>query len=964
MPRQRPHPHPSIFVLMLLALTPATGRAAAEPAPGARAAISTPRPHFFPVSAAGAELMREVWEAGGLRGNPQVRAVVERMMADEAAGLAEPPVEPAAIAQPFQIQALGNDAIANNRALSSCTCSGRPISQAEPSIAAWGPYALASWNDRRSLCAPAGSPSQSHAWSMDYGATFREGMLLRGPGPTDAFHGDPTVAVNRKTGDFYISGILRQGSTFVGVAAVRGHFSPDSFVIDTRRVIALAAGGDFLDKPWMAADSLTGNVYITWTNFPADLSTRIELQRLDADLNPLGPIQVVRNEPYGVYGVQGSFPTVGPDGVLYVPYSVLYGDTLSTLWNTPSHLEVVRSNDGGATFGPPHTIVSPYYHPLAIPPGSQRGFWPQLLAMDVDRTHGPHRGRAYVVWPEGRPLGGAVFGNTSVVEKENNGFFASATPFTPGQTLRATSNGVDKDIFKFTGTRGQIFFWMGDSAGNVSLRTRLLCAADTSTVANYHLFYTRATNSGGSGGASAIGLPYDGTYYLVVESPFANFGGYRFSTALVPGSPSDRARGTRDEFVSYSDDGATWSTPARLNDNDPWFDGSEPQVAVDGRGRVHTCWLDWRDDTQCGTSSSVYGASSGDGGVTWGANRRLSDASSFWGALASCSDNNQGDFMQMAADGDHVYAASPDSRLGDPDIFVDASSYASTASCPANQVIVAAYDNVLQFPLTNNGNFATPLAWALSDNRGWLTGASPGTSGSATLAANGGTITISGTFHPPVACSGDSTVVSFVTSDPYIPGMYDTCRTVLHCDAVVPTLLALVDDRVVGDRVTLIWHGADAAGALATIERRGAGEDWASRATISADHAGTFTFEEGGVPPGRYAYRIRVEGGALSTSGDVWVEVRALELALRGTRPNPAGGGPIMVSFTLPGSAPATLEVLDLAGRRLASRAVGGLGPGTHELRLSEAESFPGGVYLMRLRQGAKEVVSRAVVVR
>ena len=83
MPR-RPHPHPAFLVLVLFALFPVMGRAA-----------SAPR-RIIPVSAAGAELMRQVWEAGGLRNNPQARAVVERMQADEAGGLSEPPTEPGA----------------------------------------------------------------------------------------------------------------------------------------------------------------------------------------------------------------------------------------------------------------------------------------------------------------------------------------------------------------------------------------------------------------------------------------------------------------------------------------------------------------------------------------------------------------------------------------------------------------------------------------------------------------------------------------------------------------------------------------------------------------------------------------------------------------------------------------------------------------------------------------------------
>lgn len=829
----------------------------------------------------GVELGGEAWDTNRLQRNPRIREELERLGHEEEEWDALQSLPPGEVGPPYVVQALGTDVCVNDRSLSTCTCSaGRRISQAESSVAAWGPYVVVSWNDRRGVCLGGDQPSQSYAWSSDYGATFHEGALLRGPGANDFFHGDPTVAVNRNTGVFYISGILRQTNTFVGIVALRGHFVADTFAIDTRRVIALAQDFDFLDKPWMAVDPASGHVYVTWTNFHGDYTGAIELQRLDANLDPLGPVVVVMHSPYGAEGPQGSFPTVGPNGELYVPYGIFYADTTSALWSTPSRFEVRRSDDDGLTFGPPATIASVQYHPQVIVTGNQRGFWADLFAMDVDRSNGPHRGRSYVVWSEHRPIGGAQFGSNSVFEQESNDFFARATAFTPGDLIRASSSISEKDRFRFTGHRGEVF-WCTTDSSTLALRARLLCFADTASLATYRLFYSRASNAAGDF-QFAVGLPYDGTYYLEVDNQSGQTGTYLIRTALVPASPSDRSRDIRDIYVSWSDGGSTWSPPIRLNDDDPWFDASDPQVAVDGKGRVHTFWFDWRDDPECGTSSNQYGRSSGDGGVTWGANRRLTDASSFWGNLASCSDNNQGDFTQMTASEDHVYSAFTDSRLGDPDIFLDASTYRSLAQCPASRLVQSGADNPVDFSLANGGNFATPLAWSCADSRGWLTGAIPSTSGSQTLTANGGSVTVSGTFHPPSGCTGVDDTVRFVTWDPNIPGAYDTCTTVLTCSPSVS------------------------------------------------------------VPVSR---------------------TPALSLALDVTSGNPSTG-PLALSFTLPSNEPAHLLVLDLAGRRIASRDLASFGIGAHEITFPETRALSAGVYLARLGQGGREVSRSFVLIR
>ena len=84
-------------------------------------------------------------------------------------------------------------------------------------------------------------------------------------------------------------------------------------------------------------------------------------------------------------------------------------------------------------------------------------------------------------------------------------------------------------------------------------------------------------------------------------------------------------------------------------------------------------------------------------------------------------------------------------------------------------------------------------------------------------------------------------------------------------------------------------------------------------------------------------------------------------LGLEGAFPTPARGL-LSVAFSLPGSEPATLELMDIAGRRVCSREVGALGPGRHVAVLDDVRTLAGGIYFIRLSQGGRQVVARAVV--
>ena len=86
-------------------------------------------------------------------------------------------------------------------------------------------------------------------------------------------------------------------------------------------------------------------------------------------------------------------------------------------------------------------------------------------------------------------------------------------------------------------------------------------------------------------------------------------------------------------------------------------------------------------------------------------------------------------------------------------------------------------------------------------------------------------------------------------------------------------------------------------------------------------------------------------------------------LALAGARPNPARGV-VWAAFSLPGAAPASLELFDLAGRRVFAREVGGMGAGSHLASLGAASRLPVGLYVLRLSSAGRAISRRVVVTK
>ena len=179
------------------------------------------------------------------------------------------------------------------------------------------------------------------------------------------------------------------------------------------------------------------------------------------------------------------------------------------------------------------------------------------------------------------------------------------------------------------------------------------------------------------------------------------------------------------------------------------------------------------------------------------------------------------------------------------------------------------------------------------------------------------------------------------------------------CDVATPVLLSLVSAQALPDRVELAWFAS--ADFTATLERSDGG-GWIALATVTADGSGMLRYVDRAVEPGRrYGYRL---AGGREPLGETWVDVPVtLRLALPGLLPNPASGA-ASVGFTLERRAPATLELMDVSGRRVMTREVGQFGAGAHTLRLDGERTLPAGVYFVRLTQGARSISTRGVILR
>jgi len=185
-------------------------------------------------------------------------------------------------------------------------------------------------------------------------------------------------------------------------------------------------------------------------------------------------------------------------------------------------------------------------------------------------------------------------------------------------------------------------------------------------------------------------------------------------------------------------------------------------------------------------------------------------------------------------------------------------------------------------------------------------------------------------------------------------------------DTPTNAVVSVVGYEIGEGRVKLEWSIPDGAGIPVHLYRRPVPGDWEQIASLNVDAGGRLRFEDATADAGRsYEYALgMMENGREAFYGQVWVDVPlAAELPLGRIAPNPSRGR-FTVSLSLAASAPATLEVVDVSGRRVLAREVGSLGPGAHEIDLGRDRALETGVYWVRLTQAGRTFSRKAVVVK
>jgi len=740
--------------------------------------------------------------------------------------------------------------------------------QSEQWVVARGSHVLSAWNDFPNVTSTAST--QGYGWSVDGGLTWHDGGTP--PGPTGyRFTSDPVLAVNEKTGEFWycamVEDTLSFPSTNNGIGVVKASFVADTIQWGTPILVRSGSNAQYgFDKPWIAVDSSSSRVYLTYSLFydkSGVVGDDIVFQRSAPGGGSWADSPIVLSSA-GEFGfVQGSRPVVGPAREVHVVWYSINGNPPVDPY--ADWMKVRKSTTEGASFGSAATVAAFYSNYGSGAPGFNRDTGINFPSIAVDRSAGIHRGRVFVAWNDALDFFDDELGTLpSIVETKVNDTPAGADTFSVGRIVRGTiSPGGDLDYWRFHGTAGQTVIFFTDSlTATLDMALRLFCTDGVTRLAY-------SAPGAGENSLVVFTLPVTGDYYMRL-SPFGGTTGtYHVVTGFDVPSPTkgERARDHRDVFVSWSDDGTTWSTPARANDSPANYDDWLPEVTVAGdhadprvgSGQVYCLWYDWRDSPagNCGGLSNVYLSRSSDGGGSWTPVGLVSDAQTNWTNVASNILPNQGDYLALFANGANLYAAWADGRGGSPDVY--------------------------------------------------------------------------------------GATISLVTT---------------------PVQVSLATLQAEPDHVTLSWYAGGRPGLVATVERRESATGFVALGEAVADANDMLVFVDRAVTPGaRYAYRLAWnEGDIRRTTPESWVEVPVVaSFALHGARPNPAVNG-VFVSFALPDAAPATVELLDVSGRRVCAKAV--TGPGTQLVNVSAGLALEPGLYLVRLTHGGRSLTARVVVMR
>ena len=354
----------------------------------------------------------------------------------------------------------------------------------------------------------------------------------------------------------------------------------------------------------------------------------------------------------------------GPENRVYV--AVLYTDNARD-----SGVAVSTSTDGGKTFGQP-------VHAYDDPTGTVFSDKPWIT---VDMSNGPYRGSVYVAWSH--DFGGSCgFENAC---KQGVGFARSVDG---GASFSAARQVEGAAPFCTNPAPGRS---PDDRACDAALGAVPAVLPDGTLAVAYD--YMDVTSSGKIPTRLAVITSPDGgatwtslVLIATISDILGVFSPDRYRNVSLPAFAADPAQGrlyvtwadkrTGDSdilFAASSDQGRTWSAPARVND-DGARDGAnqfQPQLAVAPNGVVTVSFFDTRRDSHHHLID-VYLAQSVNGGASFLPNVRVTSQS--WDPTVDAPVDGSGlqfigDYQGLAVNNQYVLPFWNDTRTGSQEIF-------------------------------------------------------------------------------------------------------------------------------------------------------------------------------------------------------------------------------------------------------------------------------------------------------
>ncbi len=877
--------------------------------------------------------------------------------------------------------------------------------QSEVSVCVNGDTVVVAWNDSRAFTvgsSPGVGTLSGFAYSTDGGASFVDGGSTPRALVTDQVFGDTDIDTDGR-GNWYCNSIYTRTLGNPGPTAQQnisvhnGTFVAGVLVWNTPVMASIGTSATgVLDKCFIATDRASGNVYVAYTRFVNPAAIEI-VRSIDAGATWSAPI-ILDNTIVPTSSKQSANPIVGPGGEVYVVWEkganlINCPDGLGDLFPVPAQIAFTKSLDGGLTYAPFSVIAQPITGFMASGPGDNRERGNEFPDIAVDRSGLTWNGRIYVTYHDTAPWTTNLGGGVAYVEAQNatNGAAGAAEPIAIGMNVAGSLSATnDFDYYSFTAVQGNSYMFTLDPQGfncGVSgttrgMRMRLYANTTPAPTTTFSDSLLAASTQGGFTDRIIWTAPQSGTFKLRLSPASGTYPAtYTLKLRDLTFSPVvGGARDVRDVMVtSSSDGGATWTVPARVNDDAAGLENRRPFIAADGLGHVHAFWHDSRRPGigSNATLTTVFGTTSRDGGATWTPNYCVTDDFSFF-SFNTIAIPNMGDYNMAAGGDDGVIAGWSDQRLSTGDIFDPATltytaglgpeaytariKFAHTVECPADFALAENSQQVVSLCVANTGTVPDSYNWSATSANGWILGASNGTLGPI---PPGGSACAQITIAVPQGCAPAlNDVVAFIaTPVGDAKGGEVECTFGVQCDPVVPAFISFFDAALEGDAVQLNWMAASSAQIAGFNLYRGLNPEAilerVNEQLIPLGSGGEFSFVDTPELSGTVWYRLAgvSYGGEEVNQTIVSLQVNALptvySFRLAGANPfRPSAG--TTFAYTLPRASMVHLAVYDMAGRKVATLAQGEQAAGAYRAALSSAgRVLPAGGYVARLEAGS-----------